>query len=117
MRLLPHRFWIPLLLLALAPRGPAEAQSDTWALVNARIITGTGETIPRGTIVIRDGLIAAAGSGVATPPDARVLDLDGKTVYPGMIDLASMVGLPQPRRALQRGGAQAFLTGQRDTTG
>ncbi|MEE8115560.1 MAG: hypothetical protein V3T28_00525, partial [Gemmatimonadales bacterium] len=97
------------------PRSAA-GQEDTWALVNARIVTVSGATIERGTVVIRDGLIAGVGTDLAVPPDARVLDLSGKTVYPGMIDLASTVGLEQ-REPPQQTRFQALLTAQRDTTG
>jgi imidazolonepropionase-like amidohydrolase len=42
--------------------------------------------LPRATVVLRDGIIAAVGANVAAPPDARLWELDGKTVYPGLID-------------------------------
>jgi imidazolonepropionase-like amidohydrolase len=74
----------------------AAAQDGTWALTNARIETVTRGVIPRGTIVIRNGLIQAVGATVPVPADARVLDLAGKTVYPGLIDLTSTLGLPAP---------------------
>ncbi len=76
----------------LAP--PAEAQEGTWALTNARIQTVSRGVIERGTLVIRNGLIEAVGPSVAVPRDARVLDLTGRTVSPGIIDLTSTLGLP-----------------------
>lgn len=72
----------------------AVAQSDTWALTNARIQTVTRGVIDKGTILIRKGLIEAVGPAVTIPADARVLDLTGKTVSPGLIDLTSSLGLP-----------------------
>lgn len=69
---------------------------DTYAITNARIVTVTGPVIDRGTVVIRDGLIAAVGANVAAPPDARVIDGTGLTVYPGLIDSSTALGLPQP---------------------
>ena len=75
---------------------PAAAQAGPWALTNARIFTVTRGVIERGTIVIRDGLIAAVGPDVAAPADARVLDLAGRTVFPAFIDLTSSLGLPAP---------------------
>lgn len=71
-----------------------QAQSGAWALTNAKIETVTRGTIARGTIVIRDGLIESVGANVAIPPDARVMDLANRTVYPGFIDLTSTIGLP-----------------------
>lgn len=59
------------------------------ALTNAKIVVAPGQTIDRGTIVIRDGLIEAVGADVAPPDDARVYDLSGKTIYPGLIEIFS----------------------------
>lgn len=78
----------------LLAASPLPAQQSPWALVNARIETVTKGTIERGTVVMRDGLIAAVGAGIAVPPDAVVLDLAGRTVSPGLIDLIASVGLP-----------------------
>ena len=77
--------------------GPLAAQSrvpDAYAITNARIVPGTGATIARGTVVVRNGLIAAVGPNVAVPADARIVDASGLTVYPGLIDATSSLGLP-----------------------
>jgi len=95
--------WTGLLAAALTPRTGA-AQEGTWALTNARILTVTGTTIDRGTVVIREGLIAAVGATVAVPAGARVLDLSGKTVSPGFIDLLSSIGAPVVQAPAGRGG-------------
>ena len=87
----------------LAPR-VARAQPGTWALTNARIETVTKGTIEKGTIVIRDGLIEAVGANVTPPGDARVVDLAGRTVYPGFLDLTSSMGLPTPPQPQGFGG-------------
>ena len=73
-----------------------QASGGTWALTNVRIETVTKGTIEKGTIVIRDGLIESVGANVTPPGDARVVDLTGRTVYPGFIDLTSSMGLPTP---------------------
>lgn len=97
-----HRLVLPVAALAVAHAvAGAQSQSrdnlsDTWALVNARIETVTRGTIDRGTVIIRNGVIAAVGPTVATPPDARVVDLSGRTILPAFIDLTSSMGLPQP---------------------
>ena len=72
------------LVMAMAP-----AQAGTprvHAIVGARIVVAPGQVIPRGTIVMRDGLIVAVGAAVAVPPDARVWEGDSLTVYPGLLD-------------------------------
>jgi dipeptidyl aminopeptidase/acylaminoacyl peptidase len=60
------------------------------ALRNARIITMRGdEVIPTGDIVIRDNRIVAVGASgsVTIPADARVIDVAGKTILPGLVDI------------------------------
>ncbi len=60
------------------------------ALTNARVIDGTGTPAREGqTLVLRDGRIAAVGPAASTavPPGARVIDLAGKSVLPGLVML------------------------------
>jgi imidazolonepropionase-like amidohydrolase len=63
------------------------------AIRNATILTAAGPTIQNGTIVLRDGKIAALGANVTVPPDAQVVDGSGKFVTPGMIDTHSHLGV------------------------
>jgi len=94
-----------ILISLLAAPAPCRAQAGTWALTNVRIETVTKGVIERGTIVVRDGLIQAVGADVTAPADARVVDLNGRTVYPGIIDLISTLGLPAATAPGGRGGA------------
>ncbi|MEX0690455.1 MAG: amidohydrolase family protein, partial [Gemmatimonadales bacterium] len=105
-----------LFLLAATLATPIHAQHDVWALTNVRIVPVSGPPIASGTIVLRDGLIAAVGANVPVPADARVLDLAGHTVYPGLIDLQSAAGVPPDRRPTG-GGLSAALAAQQDTGG
>src|SRR5262245_11246168 len=77
---------------------------DTYAITNARIVTVSGPIIDRGTVVIRNGLIAAAGANASAPPDARVIDGTGLTVYPGLIDSYTNLALPEASPAPSPGG-------------
>ena len=84
------------LAVTLAP--PLSAQGDrpvpaTYAITNARLVPVAGAPIEKGTIVVRDGLIVALGATVTVPADARVIDGSGHTVYPGLIDAYSTLGL------------------------
>ena len=69
------------------------ANAQSYAITNARIVTVSGATIEKGTVVIRNGLIDAVGANVATPADAQVFDATGLTVYPGFIDALTNLGL------------------------
>lgn len=82
--------------------------TDTYAITNARIVTGSGGTIERGTVVFRDGLIVAVGAAAAAPPDARTIDGAGLTVYPGLIDASSNLGIPRPTPAPAASPASPF---------
>ena len=105
------RLIVALLALSLAPFSPnTNAQRsaiDTYAITNARIVTVSGPVIERGTVVIRNGLIAAAGANVSAPPDARVIDGAGLTVYPGLIDSYTDLALPEPAPSPSPGGGAA----------
>jgi imidazolonepropionase-like amidohydrolase len=76
-------------------QGIRENDPRIHALTNARIVTAPGKTIDKGTVLIRDGLIVEVGTNVKVPPEARVWDLTGKTIYPGFIDAYSRLGLPE----------------------
>ena len=111
------RLIVATLLLLLVVVNPLNAQRsaiDTYAITNARIVTVSGPVIERGTVVIRNGLIAAAGANVTAPPDARVIDGAGLTVYPGLIDAYTNLAVPEASASPAPGGgpAAAFLLAQ-----
>ncbi|HEX6939542.1 MAG TPA: amidohydrolase family protein [Longimicrobiales bacterium] len=65
------------------------------ALVGARVITMRGdEVIENGTVVVEGNRIAAVGpaSQVSVPRGARVIDVAGKTIMPGIIDVHAHIG-------------------------
>ncbi len=65
----------------------------TFAIVGARIVTVSGATIENGTIVIQNGKIMAVGAGASIPGSAEKIDGKGLTVFPGMIDAGTNLGL------------------------
>ena len=103
-----------LLLLVVNSLNAQRSAIDTYAITNARIVTVSGPVIERGTVVIRNGLIAAAGANVSAPPDARVIDGAGLTVYPGLIDAYANLALPEasPSPSPAGGGGAAFFLAQ-----
>ncbi len=58
---------------------------------NATILTVTKGTIPNGSILIRDGKIAAVGADIAAPDGAAIIDAGGQYVMPGIIDCHSHI--------------------------
>ena len=71
-----------------------------YALTNVRIVIAPGKVIERGTVLTRDGRISAVGAAVPIPAGAVQMDLSGHTVYAGLIDAATSIGLPNPNRPL-----------------
>ena len=78
--------------LALAQSHPAVA------IRNAKIVTVSGPVINKGTVVVRNGLIEAVGENVAVPADAMLVEGEGLTVYPGLIDALSNWAQQKNRR-------------------
>jgi imidazolonepropionase-like amidohydrolase len=83
-----------------APGGPPAPPLADYALTNVRIVTAPGRVIERGTVLTRDGRIAAVGANVTIPAGVVQMDLAGHTVFPGLIDAATSIGLPSPSRPL-----------------
>jgi imidazolonepropionase-like amidohydrolase len=77
---------LAIVLLATSSLLGGEVAPRAHAIVGARIVLSPGQVLEHGTIVLRDGLIAAVGAHVPVPADARVWDGEGLTVYPGLID-------------------------------
>ena len=70
-------------------------KAGTFAITNARIVTVSGATIERGTLIIRDGKIESLGANVTVPNGAEKIDGTGLSVYPGMIDAGTNLGLAE----------------------
>ncbi|HVH37429.1 MAG TPA: amidohydrolase family protein [Sphingomicrobium sp.] len=87
------RLGIIALLLAGAA-APAAAQ--TIVITNGVIARGDGSGPEEGgTVVIRNGRIVAAGTGVSIPAGAQVIDAGGKWVTPGIVAGFSRLGLAE----------------------
>lgn len=84
-----------LVAVTVVPGGPAFAQGAAvvTAIRNATILTITKGTIDKGTIVIRNGKIAAVGANVDVPRGATEIDATGLFVMPGIIDAHSHIAV------------------------
>jgi len=90
-------------ILPLAQPGRAETP-PVVAIQDARIVTGAGAVLEKGTVVLERGLIREVGAAVTVPKGAWVIDAKGLTVYPGLIDAMSTLGLEQAAPAAAAGG-------------
>lgn len=97
---------VRVLCFILALAGGAYSQSDgsqqnktgragTFAIVGARVVTVSGGVIENGTVVIQNGKITAVGAGAQVPAGAERIDGTGLSVFPGMIDAATGLGLAE----------------------
>ncbi len=106
---------LALAVLALSVPRPVQSADETpgyrppsYAIQGAKIVTGTGAVIDKGTVVVRNGLIAAVGEAdkVTAPYDAEVIDGKGLVVYPGFLDLYTTIGQPSGVSRSQTGPAR-----------
>ncbi len=88
------------------PAGLRENTPTVHALVNARIVVSPEQTIDKGTLVVRDGVIVAVGEKVEPPADARRLGRAGQDALSGLDRrLRRAVGATPPHAALERRAA------------
>ena len=74
---------------------PPPGPQGTFAIRGGHVYTVSGADIPNGTVVISGGKITAVGASVTVPSGAQVIDATGLSVYPGMIETGSSVGLSE----------------------
>jgi imidazolonepropionase-like amidohydrolase len=78
------------------PTVPVRASaSSVTAIVGGHVVPVDGSPIPGGTVLLRDGLVAAvgAGDGVEVPEGATVIDATGRWVLPGFVEAHGHVGI------------------------
>jgi len=86
-------YLLNLLSFPFASASHAQSQHSTYAITHAKIFTLADQPIDDGTLVIRDGKIAAVGVDVSVPAGAQVIDAQGLQVYPGLFDPITQMGL------------------------
>ncbi|MEE2777762.1 MAG: amidohydrolase family protein [Acidobacteriota bacterium] len=79
--------------LALASTLAAPAVGQVVVIEGGRVVPVSGEPIASGTVLLRDGEIAAVGPDVPVPADAVRIDASGKWVTPGLVHAQSRLGL------------------------
>lgn len=77
------------------PLGHAQGgEPQYFAIRGARVVPVSGPPIEGATIVVSRGIITAVAKDAAIPPEAWVIDGKGLTVYPGLVDAFTDVGIP-----------------------
>jgi len=80
-------------MVAFMPSAAFAQASNTILIQNATILTISHGNIEHGSILIRDGKIAALGTDVKAPSDATVIDANGQFVMPGIVDCHSHIAV------------------------
>ena len=86
---------LAILTISLASASLHAAGPDTILLRGATVHPVSGPDIADGSVLVRDGKIADVGPRIAVPKGARVIELKGLHIYPGMIDSSTEIGLTE----------------------
>ncbi len=88
-----------LLLLLIAGSShaqiPAAPQQQPIIFTNATIHPLTDLPIQAGMLLVEEGKITALGTNLEVPPNARIIDLEGKHIYPAFIHARNLLGLTE----------------------
>ena len=88
-------FFLLFVLVVISCRSTDTVRSDYTALSGATIIDGSGaDPVENGVLLIRNGKITAVGrkDDVSIPEGATIVDVEGKTIMPGIINGHGHVG-------------------------
>jgi imidazolonepropionase-like amidohydrolase len=94
------------IVTARPPAATGQEAPSIYVIRGARLVVVSSETIEAGTIVVADGIIQAVGVDVEVPAGAWEIDGEGLTVYPGLIDALSTVGMPDDVTVPSGGGGR-----------
>ncbi|WP_395139244.1 amidohydrolase family protein [Armatimonas sp.] len=110
------------LFLSLSLAAAANAQGNdpgapnVWAITDAKIVTAPGKVIASGTLVLRNGVIEAVGEKIKVPGDAKVISGKGWTLYPGLINASTRLGMPTEAVKSERGDRYPVAAIQAENT-
>ncbi len=74
---------------------PAGPQKIPLLFKGATIHTVSGDNVLNGSMLVEKGRIVAIGTQLSAPAEAKVIDVSGKHIYPGMIAANTVMGLAE----------------------
>ena len=90
-------------------------EPGSFAIRGAKVVPVSGPPIEGATVVVAHGVIVAVGKDVKVPDDAWVIEGQGLTVYPGLFDAFTDIGIPAPPASPAQepvpGGRRAIIPG------
>ncbi len=87
----------------VTPNDVKDQRSKAYAFTNATIWADYQTKIDNATMLIREGKVVQVGANIAVPAGYTTVDLNGKYIYPSLIDLHTNYGLPEVKRTSGRG--------------
>ncbi len=101
--------------LLAAPRlGAQGGEPQYFAIRGATVVPVSGPRMENATVIVSRGVITAVGKDAAIPEEAWVIDGKGLTVYPGLVDSFTDVGLSPAAPAPCRGWRRRCAPGAAD---
>jgi imidazolonepropionase-like amidohydrolase len=83
--------------------GVYDERPGVVALTNATIFTDPQTRIDNATLIIRKGKVEAVGKNVSIPQGASIVNLNGRYIYPGFVDIYTSYGLPEVQKPKRNG--------------
>ena len=75
--------------------GVQDERPNTYAFVNATIVSDANTVLEGATLVIKGSVIEAIGKNITLPAGTQVIDLKGKRIYPSLVEAYSSYGMPE----------------------
>ncbi|MFT7396106.1 MAG: imidazolonepropionase-like amidohydrolase [Flavobacterium sp.] len=80
------------------------------AFTNAKIFVSPTQIIEKGTLLIQNGKVIAAGTSVNIPKNTITVNLEGKSIYPSFIDMYTSFGMEKPKKTEGSRQSQSYDT-------
>ena len=82
----------------LTPNGVADDRQNAFAFTHATIYRGDGNYLQDATLLIREGRVVDVGPSLDVAAGYFEIDLNGKYIYPGFVDIYTQYGIPSLER-------------------
>ena len=69
------------------------------AFINAKIFVTPTQIIEKGTLIIQNGKVIEAGTVLPIPKNCKIINLEGKCIYPSFIDIYTSFGIEKPKKS------------------
>ncbi len=89
--------------------GLEENKPQKVAYTSATIVTEPGKTLTKATLLVNEGRIEAVGTDVKIPVDARVVDVEGRFIYPGFVEPYARYGVPELKKGERKPGPEPTI--------